>query len=327
MVEMNSALGMEATFRPAFVFGALNPPTDTVGPTAPAAEIEALLAANRPTEIELSIEREIDALWCKLKPSGRPSFTRMLLADLGRMQAAIATAFTNGAQRPFEYFITSSLTPGYFNLGGDLHLFREKINARDEAALRAYAHRCVEIIYMQHRGYEHRVTTIALVQGDALGGGFEAALASDMIVAEHPAKMGFPEILFNLFPGMGAYTFLCRRIGVTKTEEMLRTGNTYSAAQLYELGVVDLVVEEGQGERAVRELIQKSKSRQNALSALYQVRRRVNPVTLEELKDIADIWVAAALRLAEQDLRRMSRIINAQDRAQRRRVPELATAN
>ena len=44
------------------------------------------------------------------------------------------------------------------------------------------------------------LTKIVLVQGDALGGGFECALASDVIVAEESAQMGLPEILFNLFP-------------------------------------------------------------------------------------------------------------------------------
>jgi DSF synthase len=47
------------------------------------------------------------------------------------------------------------------------------------------------------------VITASLVQGRALGSGFECALASDVIVAETGARMGFPEVLFNLFPGMG----------------------------------------------------------------------------------------------------------------------------
>jgi DSF synthase len=251
----------------------------------------------------------------------------MLLADMRKMQTTIEKAFRESVERTFEYLIMSSLTPGIFNLGGDLGLFREKIEVRDEAALRLYAYHCVAAVFSHYCGFEHRVTTIALIQGDALGGGFEAALASDILVAERQSQMGFPEILFNLFPGMGAYSFLCRRIGVAKTEEMLRTGNIYSAAQLYDLGVVDMLVEPGEGENAVRELIRKNKPRQNALSALYQVRRRVNPITLEELEDIADIWVAAALRLGESDLRRMSRITAAQDKARARCVAEATVAN
>ena len=48
------------------------------------------------------------------------------------------------------------------------------------------------------------MVTIALVQGDALGGGFECALAHDLIIAERSAKLGLPEVLVNLFPGIGA---------------------------------------------------------------------------------------------------------------------------
>ncbi len=45
--------------------------------------------------------------------------------------------------------------------------------------------------------------TVALVEGDALGGGFEAALSCDVIVATPQAKFGFPEVLFHLFPAWG----------------------------------------------------------------------------------------------------------------------------
>ncbi len=278
------------------------------------------------SQIVTTLSTEERALWCELNPASRPSFTGPLLADLGRMQRAIVKAFENPGFRPFEYLIVSSLSPGFFSLGGDLSLFQEKIEAGDETALRQYAHRCVETVFINHRGYENRVTTIALIQGDALGGGFETALSCDLIVAERQAKMGFPEILFNLFPGMGAYTFLSRRIGVANTEEMLRSGAMYSASELNELGVVDLVVEQGQGANAVRDLIRKQGPRHNAHCALHQVRRRVNPITLEELKNIADIWVDAALRLGEQDLRRMSRIRAAQDRARQRNAAQTGFA-
>ena len=52
--------------------------------------------------------------------------------------------------------------------------------------------------------------TVALIQGDAIGGGFEAMLTNDVVIAERTAKFGLPEILFNLFPGMGAHSFLKR---------------------------------------------------------------------------------------------------------------------
>jgi len=271
-------------------------------------------------EIETTVAPQERALWCMMRPSGRPSFTPELLADLSDMQIKIREAFAvcPDGQRPFDFLVFGSRTPGVFNLGGDLGLFQGRIEQGDATGLRSYAHRCVEVVFANHIGYGNRIITIALIQGDALGGGFESALSCDYIVAEKQAKLGFPEILFNLFPGMGAYTFLSRRVGVAKTEEMLRTGQIYSAEELHALGIVDFLVEEGQGEAKVKELIAKTMPRHNAQSSIHQVRRRINPVTLAELKEIADIWVEAAMRLDEHDLRRMSRITAAQDRARKR---------
>ena len=158
------------------------------------------------------------------------------------------------------------------------------------------------------------MVTIALVQGDALGGGFEAALAHDVIIAERSAKFGLPEVLFNLFPGMGAYSFLSRRIGRMAAERMILSGRIYSADELHEIGLVHTVVPDGEGEQAVNEYVDANSRWHNAHHATFKAGRRVDPVTLEELKDVVDGWVEAALRLSETDLRRMARLAGAQDR-------------
>jgi DSF synthase len=121
-------------------------------------------------------------------------------------------------------------------------------------------------------------------------------------------------VLFNLFPGMGAYSFLSRRVGMLKAEEMILSGRTYTAEEMLAIGAIDIVVERGEGEQAVRSYIARNRTRQQALSTVYKVRRRVNPVSLEELRDVTDMWVESAMRLSEQDLRRMCRIASAQDR-------------
>src|SRR2546421_680003 len=76
-----------------------------------------------------------------------------------------------------------------------------------------------------------------------------------VIVAEESAQLGFPEILFNLFPGMGAYSFLSRRIGMRAAEELILSGRILPAAKLREMGVVDVVCKDGEGQTAVREWI------------------------------------------------------------------------
>jgi len=267
--------------------------------------------------LDVTLAEEDRAFWCFMQPERRPCFTRELLVDLARMQQLIGDLFAAtpcGAPAPFDYFILGSNAPGVFNLGGDLALFAEKIRLGAREELRSYAHACVGAGYANYTGYGQGVVTIALIQGDALGGGLEAALSCDLLIAERQAKFGLPEIVFNLFPGMGAYTFLSRRIGMLKAEQMIMSGRIYTAAEMHALGVIDLLVEEGEGERAVRDYIARNRSRHLAQSAIYKVRRRVNQVSLDELRDVTDLWVDTALRLSEHELNKMCRIAAAQDR-------------
>jgi DSF synthase len=213
-----------------------------------------------------------------------------------------------------DYVVFGSRVPGVFNLGGDLNTFIQAIMRKDDALLRRYADLCVDNIYRRAIGFGSDITTVALVQGKALGGGFECALACDVIVAEKSASFSFPEVLFNMFPGMGALSFLSRMIGLKKAEEIVNSGNVYTAAQMYELGVVDLLTEDGLGLEAVRKLIAQRQRRQNSYRALQVAKRFVQPVAHSELKAVVDVWVRAALRLDTRDLRMMARLVQAQNR-------------
>ena len=75
--------------------------------------------------------------------------------------------------------------------------------------------------------------------------------------------MGLPEILFNLFPGMGAYSLLARRIGARAAEELILSGKILPAAKLHEMGVVDVLAKDGEGEAAVQDWIAKNARRRS----------------------------------------------------------------
>jgi DSF synthase len=275
------------------------------------------VASQNYDNLAVEIDPETRTYWCTMLPQGRGSFSPGLLQDMRGVQRSIKRMFTeraHEAQKPFDYFVVNSRVPGTFNLGGDLGLFADKIRAGDREALRDYAYTCIKVVHTSHISFEVPVVTMALVQGDALGGGFECALSMDMIVAERGAKLGLPEIMFNLFPGMGAYSFLSRRLDATRAEKMILSGKVYGAEELHEMGIVDILAEDGQGEEAVREYIDRHAYRLNAYRAVYQARKRINPVTFEELRDVTDIWVEAAMGLSESDLRRMARLTAAQDR-------------
>jgi DSF synthase len=176
-----------------------------------------------------------------------------------------------------------------------------------------YGRACIDVLYRNYIGHELPVTTISLVQGECLGGGFEAALSSDVIIAEKSARFGFPEVLFNLFPGMGAYSFLDRKIGTKNAEQIISSGRIYSAQEMLDAGVVDVVAEDGAGEQSVNALIRQRSRSRNGLAALAAVRRRVHAITFEELMDVVQIWVDAALRLNPRDLKLMQRLVSRQN--------------
>jgi DSF synthase len=213
---------------------------------------------------------------------------------------------------PIEYVVLTSGMSGVFNLGGDLDLFCDLIEKRDRAGLSVYGRACVDVLYRNYVAHDLPATTISLVQGECLGGGFEAALSSDVILAERSARFGFPEILFNLFPGMGAYSFLYRRVGEKRGEEILTSGRIYSAEEMRELGVIDRVVDDGQGEAEVAALIKQRARTRNGLYGISAARRRVQKIELGELVDIVEIWVDCALRLNTRDLKLMQRLVSRQ---------------
>lgn len=267
-------------------------------------------------ELDVEFDRETRACWCFMKPVGRPSYTHGLLRDLDTLQQAIKRTCgdARGGDLPVQYFVLGSRIPGIFNLGGDLTLLSRFIRTRDRHALMSYARACIDVLHCNAVGLDVPLMTIALVQGDALGGGFESALACDFVVAERHSKFGFPEILFNLFPGMGAYSLLSRKLDAARAEQMILSGRVYDAEQLHEMGLINLLVEPGQGEAALRDYLGQRGRRFLSQNAVYQARRKVHPLPYEELRDIVEIWVETALRIQEIDLRKMERLVAAQDK-------------
>jgi len=271
------------------------------------------------TQFETEFEPASGTLWGYFNPKGTACFSLGLLKDIRAHDSALAVngghIDVDGVSSKVNYYVLGSRAPRVFNLGGDLALFVLLIKARDREALAHYAKLCIDNMYPRIQDfYSSTLTTISLVQGDALGGGFECALSSDVIVAEESAQMGLPEILFNLFPGMGAYSLLSRRIGMRAAEELILSGRVLPAKQLHEMGVIDVLAQDGEGENAVRDWIAKNSKRRNGMQAVFKARKLVQPVTREELDAITDTWVDAAMRLEDRDLKMMSRIVRAQMR-------------
>jgi len=266
------------------------------------------------------IDHEAGAAIIAMHPTPRPSFTPELLADIeafGRNVARQVGEDSTGddaSGNGLRYAVVSSDLPDIFNFGGDLDRFVRLIRAGDRDGLLAYAHACIRCTHTFSIGFDLPVTTIALVQGRAQGGGFEAALACNVLIAEKGTQMGFPEVLFNLFPGMGAYSFLSRKVSASIAERLILSGRLYQAEELYEMGVVDVLAEPGRGEERLREYMKGADKHQNVYGLMQRIRTTHNRVPFQELKDITELWVESALRLGERELRTMERLVRAQDR-------------
>lgn len=287
---------------------------DRLAPLYETIDLKADPFAARYEELELELDREADVLWCHQRHRERPSFTPRLLRDVQSFQERVKLRHSGAEAPPFRYLVWASKLPGVFNLGGDLPLICELVGRRDRAGLLRYARACIDISHLNASKLDLPIVTVALCQGETLGGGFEAALSSDVIIAEESARFGLPEVLFNLFPGMGAYSFLARRVGVAEAEAMIFSGKVYEAAELKAKGVVDVLVPDGEGRNATYAYLDRHARHFSAHRALYKVRRRFSPVTYQELTDIVTVWVDAALELDALNLRKMERLARSQTR-------------
>jgi len=248
--------------------------------------------------------------WGYMNAAPRPCFTGTLLREIVDWFGDVARRVDDPECADVNYVVVASGHPEIYNLGGDLSLFRQLIEARDRENLCKYAQACIRPLFLNALHLNRpNLKTITLVQGDALGGGFECALSGNILIAERGTKMGFPEILFNLFPGMGAMTLLGRKIGYTKAEKVILSGKLYTAEEMYELGAVDVLVDPGSGEQAVYDFIRKEARQRNGALALRAARELSQPIAHDELMRIAEIWVDAALRLESKDLRMMERLV------------------
>jgi DSF synthase len=281
---------------------------------------EPLVREREYNELRLELDPERKVHWCFMHrrraaaPTHRPCFHLFLVREILEYQQRLGNALRAappGAGERIPHVVLAS-DAEVFNLGGDLDLFSRLIQAQDRQGLLAYARSCVRGVHAFHTGLDAGAHSIALVQGDALGGGFEAALSCHTIVAEEGVGMGLPEVLFDLFPGMGAYSFLRQRVPAKLAESMMLSGTVYSSDELHRMGIVDILAPKGEGAAAVDEVVRRNARIPNARRAMHAVAGSFGQVTADELTKITEIWVDTALKLGERSLKTMERLVRAQ---------------
>ncbi|MCG7912019.1 MAG: enoyl-CoA hydratase-related protein [Candidatus Thiodiazotropha taylori] len=276
--------------------------------------------------LNISYQEDIKAQFFAMDPGEIPCFSHQLLRDIDSFQKRLTNQFSMNkrAHQPVDYLIFTSDVPDVFNLGGDLAFFVDCIKNNDRETLTRYARLSIDVLYSNYSNLGIKdVTTISLVNGTALGAGFEAALSSDYIIAVEGSEFKFPEVVFNMFPGMGAYSFLSRRIAPAMVEKMIVNAEGYTAEQLYEMGIVDMIAEKDRLDEALRQFIRRLKKSNITRKAVLNMRNRVMPLEKQELNDIADHWVDSAFSLSDRDINAMSRLVRAQSRMMASQQPSV----
>ena len=259
-------------------------------------------------------------IWLLMRGAPRSAFTLKLLDEITSQIQTVQQEMAESDGQKYDFLVLGSDIEGVFNLGGDLDQFCQYIRDRDREGLLRYAKLSIDLVYQNLIHFGEDMESISLIQGDALGGGFEAAFSANVVVAERGTKCGLPEVLFNMFPGMGAFSILSRKIGFAAAEKMIMSGGIYSAEKLYEMGLVDILAEKGEGEVAIYQYIQSTQRSNNAYRSMQQVKDICNQVSYQELMDIGTVWADAALKLTEKDLRMMQRLVRRQNNRVRESV-------
>lgn len=283
-------------------------------------EKTAFVAPHVPREdssLATRLDNSLDTLWVSLQPvPGRPlNFSPELLAGFERLLDRIEGnnwLWREGSREGrLHYLVLTSSHPRHFALGGDLAYFQSCIESGNAGALRAYSMRCLELIRRIFAA-ANEVTTITLVQGRALGGGFETALSASHLIAERGAQFGFPEIAFGTFPCSGGMTLLSNRIGLRRAAAFMRNARIHSAAELHAQGVVDELCEPGEGPAAVQRFIAEHRRRYKARMALQRAEARMGAFDLVEMRTVVEDWVETAMALSAEERRVLDTLVRMQ---------------
>lgn len=202
----------------------------------------------------------------------------------------------NGASA--RALILHSSIPAGFSAGADLRELHERmrhVRADDRAAgMRPFLERIHRVLAAIEAA---PIPAIAAVHGVTFGGGFEMALACDLIVADRTARFAFPELRLGLIPGFGGIPRLTRSVGSHFVQDLLLTGRSINAMKALEVGLVSQVAAEGEALTLARDMARQiAKLDPEAVAAAKQFVKPRAPLADEERRAEIDLFCTLCAR-------------------------------
>ena len=222
-----------------------------------------------------------------------------------------ATALQKMEDGAHALIIYSELKSG-FCAGADLRELYQRSQAMEKAdgvkGVRDFLQRMHRVLNLIDAS---PLTTIAAVHGVTFGGGFELALACDLIIADKMARFCFPELRLGLIPGFGGIPRLKRDLGNGVVRDLLLTGRSFNATKAQQVGLVSQLVGEGEALRAARATAMQLGKFDRATAAA--AKKFIKPIPQEELRREIDMFCELYARPAvEAGLRRFVESTDAQ---------------
>ncbi len=265
--------------------------------------------------ISVRYDAKMGAIWAYGNPQDCPCLSLPMFQDFYSVQQDILAYLKLNDMKPknpINFFVYASQVPNVFGYGGELSELIKVIEKKDRSNLERCAKYVIETSYINAMNFWAPLQTIALVEGDAIGGGFQAALSYNVIIAEEQANFGLQQTRFNLCPGIGIYSLLARVVGMRNADRIILDSKLYSAEEMYHLGVVTEVAKEGEGGKAIQRYMRRYLRSANVMQTLHAARLRYAPFAFKELEEMAALWVDSMLRFDKEDLLRLEKIAEAQ---------------
>jgi enoyl-CoA hydratase len=218
-------------------------------------------------------------------------------ASLGELEK-FASALESLQTEAHALIIYSDMKPG-FCAGADLRELYQRSQTMDKAeavqGVRKFLQRIHGVLNLIDAA---PLTTIAALHGVTFGGGFELALACDLIIADKMTRFCFPELRLGLIPGFGGIPRLKRDLGNAVVRDLLLTGRSFNATKAQQIGLVSQVVGEGEALRAARATAMQLGKFDRATAAA--AKKFIKPIPHEELRREIDIFCELFARPAVQ---------------------------
>ncbi len=258
-------------------------------------------------QLKLEYEPPIKTLWVTIAPEPKPVFTLGLVDSVSRLQKAIVALWggEDYGRSPIRFFAYRAKGP-IFTFGGDLDFYPSTASAGATARPCRNTHdsRSKASWAMPPASREPR-SRWRRSRGKGIGGGIDAPLSCNLVIAEEQTSFSYPEVKFNHFP-VASVAVLSQRIGTRAAHRLLSTGAEFTAAEFEALGALDATAASGQGEAWLRKYASETMPMHAARLGLYEAfhRRRAEEFR-SELVALAAAWTDHMLRLSPMEISRL----------------------